>query len=133
MQLCLRIGLIATSWLLAMGAMQSVAAQVAPCTVLRSTIKLAVGNMTIDACARMIQASQGTGSWDGNRLQTDGRGGVYLNGRFIGVAVNPSGAARSLRNRCFRGDVAACERWSAQSEAAARLMRQMYRPGWAER
>jgi hypothetical protein len=127
------MGVTAASWLLAAGAMQSAAAQVAPCTVLRGTIKLAVGNKTIDACARTIQASQGMGSWGGNQMQIDRRGGVYLNGRFIGVAVNPGGTTGSLRDRCFRGDVTACEQWGVQSEAASRLMRQMYRPGWAER
>jgi hypothetical protein len=127
------MGLTTAFWLLAAAAIQGAAAQVAPCTVLHGGMTLAVGNMTIDACARTIQASQGIGSWGGNRLQTDGRGGIYLNGRFVGTAVNPSGTVGSLRDRCLRGDVAACNQRGAQSEAASRRMEQLYPPGWMAR
>src|SRR5690348_8578771 len=94
-------------------ALQPAAAQAAGCTVRHGSMNLNVGAMTIDACARTIQASQGVGSWGGHLVQTDGRGGVYVDGRFSGVAVNPSGTVGSLRDRCISGDVAACNQWGA--------------------
>ncbi|GGC65817.1 hypothetical protein GCM10011504_49740 [Siccirubricoccus deserti] len=108
-------------------------AQMAPCAVQHGGMSLNVGAMALDACARTIQAAQGIGSWGGRRVQTDGRGGVYLDGRFVGTAVNPSGTVGSLRDRCLHGDTAACNQWGRQSEAASRQMERMYPKGWAGR
>jgi hypothetical protein len=105
-------------------------AQTAPCRVLHGGMNIAVGTMTLDACARTIQASQGLGSWGGQRVNTDGQGGVYVNGQFVGRAMNPSGTYGSLRDRCLRGDVAACDQFGAQSDSYGRQYQQMYPKGW---
>ncbi|MBE9169995.1 hypothetical protein IQ238_21550 [Pleurocapsales cyanobacterium LEGE 06147] len=92
-------------------------------------------------CARTIRAAAtpgaqwGFGTWGNYQVRIDSNGNTYANPgnaqwQYVGVAVNQSGAVGSLSDRCFNGDVQACNQWQRQSENAIEQMDRMYPPGW---
>lgn len=93
-------------------------------------------------CARTIRgaatpgAQWGFGTWGNYQVRIDFNGNTYLNPgntqwQYVGVAVNQSGTVGSLSDRCFKGDVQACNQWRRQSENAIEQMNGLYPSGWS--
>ncbi|MFN7144246.1 MAG: hypothetical protein ACK4YP_10745 [Myxococcota bacterium] len=126
----------ATLAVLAIGlaASPAVHAQVAPCSAVMGGSAIYLLDTDIASCATMIGASSQdavrVGEWGGNLIQVDGQANVWVNGVYAGVLVNPSGTVGSLSDRCFAGDVAACQQYQRQMDAAIEQYEAMYPDDW---
>lgn len=63
-----------------------------------------------------------------NIVEVDPASNVFLNGQNVSVVPNPNGTVGSLSDRCFAGDIQACEQWRLQSQNAINQYN-IYYPG----
>lgn len=118
------------------------AAGTGACYINAAGYSVYLAHNTLEECARAVRASKGwsqeygIGSWAGFVIAIDGAGNLYSQDPnsgewyYEGLVHNYDGSTGSLWDRCFAGDIQACNRLYGNYDSAIDQWDYLYPEGW---